>query len=121
MCKRKQTEPKDVQLQEDVFTKAKAKTTVKAARDERMKAFRSNLAGPVANLNPVDKHLAIDQLLYGQCKALYACQNLPGAQSGISIVQWWCASGAMSYPHFIPGVRALLSISSGNAGLERVL
>jgi hypothetical protein len=65
MCKRKQTEPKDVQLQKDVFTKAKAKTTVKGARDERMKAFRSNLAGPVANLNPVDKHLAIDQLLYG--------------------------------------------------------
>jgi hypothetical protein len=25
----------------------------------------------------------------------------------------------MSYPHLIPGVRALLSISSGNAGLER--
>ena len=35
MCKRKQTEPKDVQLQEDVFTKAKAKTTVKGARGER--------------------------------------------------------------------------------------
>ena len=84
-----------------------------------MKTFRSDLVGPVANLNPVDKHLAIVQLLYGQCKALYACQSLPGAQSGISIVQWWCASGAMSYPHSIPGVRALLSISSGNAALER--
>ena len=119
MCKRKQTEPKDVQLQEDVFTKAKAKTTVKGARDERMKAFRSNLAGPVANLNPVDQHFAIDQLLYGQCKALYACQSFSGAQSGISIVQWWCASGAMSYPHSIPGVRALLRISSGDGGLER--
>ena len=85
-----------------------------------MKAFRSNFARPVANLNPVDKHLAIDQLLYWQYKALYACQSLPGAQSGISIVQWWCASGAMSYPHLIPGLRALLCISSGNAGLERL-
>ena len=120
MCKRKQAEPKDVEPQEDVLTKGKQKTTVKGARDERMKAFRSNLAGPIANLNPLDKHVAIDQLLYGQCKALYACQSLPGAQSGVSIVQWWGATGAVSYPHLIAGVRALLSIPASNAGLDRV-
>ena len=56
-------------------------------RDERMKAFRSNFARPVANVNPVGKHFAIDQVLYRQSKALYVCHSLPGAQSGISIVQ----------------------------------
>ena len=85
-----------------------------------MKAFRSNLAGPIANLNPLDKHVAIYQLLYGQCKALYACQSLPGAQSGVSIVQCWGATGAVPYPRLIAGVRALLSIPASNAGLERV-
>ena len=71
-------------------------------------------------MNLEDKHVAIEQLLYGQCKALYACTGLPGASNGISILQWWSKSGAVSYPHLVAAVRALLAIPSGNADLERV-
>lgn len=55
-----------------------------------------------------------------QARAFFSSKVLPGASSGTSVCQWWGASGKHLYPHLEAGVRSLLSLGSGNAGIERV-